>query len=171
MLWFLYLWMFWVVWEISLNNLTTEVKPDIISAMNNNEETNMTESITYTQSQVDLLTRDLAFAYQNFTDSVMFSVANGNLERSEAKAILVGAKVPENYWKALFVVVVNVEIRAVSTVEVLSVYEVEVDSDHDEDDLLEAFHDQHGLTASEIIGDNTYDADWQDEDLEVVSSW
>ena len=137
----------------------------------------MNEIAVYTQTQMtdalrgrDFAVESLSKAYRDIVNALRIAESNGILDMDEVRTILENAAVPTDYYEHLFMVTVLVEIQATSTVSVVKTFEVEVQADYDDDDLLEAFDDQHGLTASEIVADNTWDADWQDDELEVLGN-
>ena len=137
----------------------------------------MNEIAVYTQTQMnnaisgrDVAVESLDKTRRDIVNALRIAESNGVLEMDEVRTILENAAIPAHYYEHLFMVTVTVEIQATSTVTVVKTFEVEVKADYDDDDLLEAFDDQHGLTAGEIVADNTWDADWQDDELEVLSS-
>ena len=137
----------------------------------------MNEIAVYTQTQMnnaisgrDVAVESLDKTRRDIVNALRIAESNGVLEMDEVRTILENAAIPAHYYEHLFMVTVMVEIQATSTVTVVKTFEVEVKADYDDDDLLEAFDDQHGLTAGEIVADNTWDADWQDDELEVLSS-
>lgn len=137
----------------------------------------MNEIALFTQSQMDKanqtcteLRSSLDLANRNIVESLQLAMDKGVIDLDEMKNILEGAKVPRHYYAHLFTVTVMIEIEATSTVTLTKSFEVEVEAGYDEYDLLSAFDEQHGLTASEIISDNTWDADWCDDGLDLLSS-
>jgi hypothetical protein len=145
--------------------------------MNNNEGTTMNEIALFTQSQMDKVNQtcnelrvNLDVANRNIVESLKSAHDKEVITLPEMLDILEGAKVPRHYYAHLFMVTVMIEIEATSTVTVTKSFEVEVEAGYDEYDLLSAFDEQHGLTASEIVSDNTWDADWCDDGLDLLSS-
>lgn len=137
----------------------------------------MNEIAVYTQAQMTdaLRVRDASVealdkARRDIVNSLRIAESNGVLDMDEVRTILENAAVPAHYYDHLFMVTVIVEIQATSTVSVVKTFEVEVKAGYDDDDLLEAFDEQHALTAGEIIADNTWDADWSDDELEVLGN-
>lgn len=137
----------------------------------------MNEIAVYTQTQMtdalrgrDVAVESLDKTRRDIVNALRIAESNGILDMDDLRTILENAAIPAHYYEHLFTVTVLVEVQATSTVSVVKTFEVEVKAGFDDDDLLEAFDEQHGLTASEIIADNTWDADWQDDELEVLGN-
>lgn len=137
----------------------------------------MNEIAVYTQTQMtdalrgrDVAVESLDKTRRDIVNALRIAESNGVVDMDDMRTILENAGIPAHCYEHLFTVTVLVEIQATSTVSVVKTFEVEVKADFDDDDLLEAFDEQHGISASEIIADNTWDADWHDDELEVLGN-